>query len=254
MLGFIALIKLATIPRMSGGAPLRSWGTRPTFNYGFINRRRLVISFPIATNVKEELPAIASAENPLRAGMRLEPTAPPCAMVIFGASGDLTRRKLLPALYRLAQQRSFPASLRSWARPPTTQRRRIPCGDEGGNRGVWTDDSLDENAWQSFAKRIFYLQGDFTDAALYQTLRTKLEEIDKEFDTEGNRIFYLATAPDNFGLIAKQLDEAGIARPRSNKATGKANAGVKRSGSAKKPWTRIIVRSRLAGTWKARAR
>src|SRR5258705_6034771 len=91
---------------MSGGAWLLG---RPTFNYGFNNRRRLVISFPIATNVKEELPAILSAENPLRAGMRLEPTAPPCAMVIFGASGDLTRRKLLPALYRLAQQRLVPS-------------------------------------------------------------------------------------------------------------------------------------------------
>src|SRR5439155_8925506 len=71
------------------------------------------------------------------------------------------------------------------------------------------------------------------DAELYQKLKTKLEEIDNEFDTQGNRIFYLATAPDYFGVIAKQLGEAGIARP-------KAQTGSK-SGTKRKPWTRIIV-------------
>ena len=163
-------------------------------------------------------------------------------MVIFGASGDLTRRKLLPALYRLAQQRLVPSefAILGTARHPQSDDefralRKAAIAEFGD------DDSLDENAWQSFAKRIFYLGGDFTDAALYQKLKTKLEEIDKEYDTEGNRIFYLATAPDNFGLIAKQLGEAGIARPRSNKATGKANASGKRGASTKKPWTRIIV-------------
>jgi glucose-6-phosphate 1-dehydrogenase len=174
--------------------------------------------------------------------MRLEPTAPPCAMVIFGASGDLTRRKLLPALYRLAQQRLVPSefAILGTARHPQSDD-EFRAAMKAAVAEFGPDDSLDENAWQSFAKRIFYLKGDFTDAALYQKLKTKLEEIDKEYDTEGNRIFYLATAPDNFGPIAKQLDEAGIGRPRSNKPTGKANAGVKRSASAKKPWTRIIV-------------
>ena len=85
------------------------------------------------------------------------------------------------------------------------------------------DDALDESTWQSFAKRLFYIAGDLSDAELYQKLKTRLDEIDRECDTQGNRIFYLATAPDFFGSIARQLGEAGIAKPK------------------KKAWTRIIV-------------
>jgi glucose-6-phosphate 1-dehydrogenase len=172
-----------------------------------------------------------SSENPLRAGMRLEPTAPPCCVVIFGATGDLTRRKLLPALYRLVQQRLVPSefAILGTARQPHTddefrelmKAAMTEFGDE---------ETLDENAWQSFAKRIFYIGGDFNDAALFQQLKTKLEELDKEFDAAGNRIFYLATAPDYFAVVAKQLGEAGIAKPGKTSRTTRT-----------KPWTRIIV-------------
>jgi len=162
--------------------------------------------------------------------MRLAPTAPPCAVVIFGATGDLTRRKLLPALYRLSQQGLVPNEFAILCTA------RQPLGDEEFRAHMKAaitefgpDDSVDESSWQSFAKRIFYLPGDFSEAELYGKLKSKLEEVDKEFHTEGNRIFYLATAPDFFGVIAKQLGDAGIARP-------KAAAKTK-----KKSWTRIIV-------------
>jgi glucose-6-phosphate 1-dehydrogenase len=167
--------------------------------------------------------------------MRLEPAAPPCLVVIFGATGDLTRRKLLPALYRLAQQglvKSEFAILGTGRQPLSEDEFRAAMKAAVVEFGP--DDSLDENAWESFAKRIFYISGDFNDAELYQKLKTKLEELDKEFDTEGNRIFYLATAPDYFGVIAKHLGEAGIARPRSGRAKGT-------TANAKKAWTRIIV-------------
>jgi glucose-6-phosphate 1-dehydrogenase len=163
--------------------------------------------------------------------MRLEPTAPPCCVVIFGATGDLTRRKLLPALFRLVQQRLVPSefAILGTARQPHTddEFRELmkAAATEFGD-----EEALDENAWQSFAKRIFYIGGDFNDAALFQQLKTKLEELDKEFDTAGNRIFYLATAPDYFAVVARQLGEAGIAKP------GKATRSAKT-----KPWTRIIV-------------
>jgi glucose-6-phosphate 1-dehydrogenase len=162
--------------------------------------------------------------NPLRAGMRLEPTAPPCAIVIFGATGDLTRRKLLPALFRLAQQRLIPGefAILGTARQPLSDE-EFRALMKAALTEFGADDSLDESEWQSFAKRIFYIAGDLSDAQLYQELRIKLEEIDKEFDTQGNRIFYLATAPDYFGVIAKQLGEAKLAKPR------------------KGSWTRIIV-------------
>ncbi len=166
--------------------------------------------------------------------MRLEPSAPPCVLVIFGATGDLARRKLLPALYRLSQQRIVPGEFAILATA------RHPHSDEEFRALMkaaiiefGTEDSLDESTWQSLAKRIFYIAGDFSEADLYQKLKTKLTEIDGEFDTQGNRIFYLATAPDFFGVIAKNLGEASIARP-------KAQTGSK-PGRKKKPWTRIIV-------------
>ncbi|MEP6569180.1 MAG: glucose-6-phosphate dehydrogenase [Acidobacteriota bacterium] len=168
--------------------------------------------------------------------MRLEPTAPPSVIVIFGASGDLTRRKLLPALYRLAQQRLVPSefAILGTARQPMSED-EFRTAMKAAITEFGPDDALDETEWQSFAKRIFYVGGDFNDAALYAQLKIKLEEIDKEYDTEGNRIFYLATAPDYFGVIAKQLGAAGIARPV--KPAGKAT----KNAAAKKSWTRIIV-------------
>ncbi len=178
--------------------------------------------------------------------MRLEATAPPCAMVIFGATGDLTRRKLLPALYRLAQQRLLTSEFAILGAA------RQPLSDDEFRALMKTavtefgrEDSLDESEWQSFAKRIFYIAGDFNAAELYQKLKTKLEEVDREFDTQGNRIFYLATAPDFFGVIAKQLGDAGIARARITTTTTAKGAKQpqKAAGTAasKKPWTRIIV-------------
>jgi glucose-6-phosphate 1-dehydrogenase len=168
--------------------------------------------------------------------MRIEPTAPPCAVVIFGATGDLTRRKLLPALYRLTQQRLVPNEF------AIVGASRQPLSDDDFRSQMKAavaefgpDDSLDETTWQSFAKRIFYIAGDFNDAALYAKAKTKLDEVDSEFDTQGNRIFYLATAPDFFGLIAQQLGEAGIARPGTGAQTGSS------AGTQRKSWTRIIV-------------
>jgi glucose-6-phosphate 1-dehydrogenase len=167
--------------------------------------------------------------------MRIEPTAPPCCVVIFGASGDLTRRKLLPALYRLAQQRLVPSEFAILGTA-----RQAHSDDEfretmkAAVAEFGHEEALDETAWQSFAQRIFYVAGDFSEAGLYQELKNKLEQIEKEYDTGGNRIFYLATAPDYFAVVAKQLGAAGIARlPRTAKAT--------KSQATRKSWTRIIV-------------
>jgi glucose-6-phosphate 1-dehydrogenase len=155
--------------------------------------------------------------------MRLELAAPPCAVVIFGATGDLTRRKLLPALYRLTQQRLIPnefAILGSARHQQTDDEFRASMH---AALTEFADESLDESTWQSFAKHIFYQHGDFTEAEIYQKLKSKLEQIDNEFQTQGNRLLYLATAPEFFGVIAEQLGAAKLARPR------------------KGSWTRIIV-------------
>ena len=156
--------------------------------------------------------------------MRLEATAPPCVVVIFGATGDLTRRKLLPALFRLNQQRLIPNefAVLGTARQSMSDDEFRELGKQALTE-FGSEDTLDESAWESFAKRIFYVGGEFAELETYQNLKTRLEAIDNEFQTQGNRIFYLATLPDFFGLIAKQLGEAKLARPK------------------KGSWTRIIV-------------
>ena len=163
-------------------------------------------------------------DNPLRAGMRIEHTAPPCAVVIFGASGDLTKRKLIPALYRLTQQRLIPSGFAvvGVARQQISddefrKEMRAAVGEHEDTEEV------DETVWQSFAAGLSYVQGDFSEPETYKSLGPTLARIEEERGTAGNRIFYLATAPDFFGVIAKQLGTSGLARPEG---TG---------------WTRIIV-------------
>lgn len=165
----------------------------------------------------------AANDNPLRAGMRIEHAAPPCAIVIFGATGDLTKRKLLPALYRLSVERLLPAEFAviGVAREQKsdeefrTQMRTAVSEQE--------EEELDEAVWQSFAPGLFYVPGDFSEPATFKQLGEALTRLEAERLTAGNRIYYLATAPDFFGLIAKQLGAAGMARPESQ------------------AWTRIII-------------
>lgn len=168
--------------------------------------------------------AATLTENPLRAGMRLERSAEPCVVVIFGASGDLTKRKLVPALYSLAQQKLLPAefAIVGISRPFMSDeefraRMKEAVGQYGQERGV------DEAAWESFAGSLFYMPGEFDDAEAFVRLRERLEQLDSERGTGGNRLFYLSTAPSFFGLIAGQLGGAGLAQARG------------------KTWTRIIV-------------
>jgi glucose-6-phosphate 1-dehydrogenase len=152
--------------------------------------------------------------NPLRAGMRLEPAAEPCIVVIFGATGDLTKRKLLPALYRLAQQQLIPPEF------AIVGTARQPLGDDDYRAlmreavsAFGDDDPVDETSWNSFADCVFYVPGEFKDPETYARLKSRLEEIDEQRKTQRNRIFYLATAPEFFGPVAAQLGLAGMARP-----------------------------------------
>jgi len=165
----------------------------------------------------------SESDNPLRAGMRIEPTAPPCTVVIFGASGDLTKRKLLPALYRLAQQRLIPAEFAIVG----LARQEMSDDEFRSQMRAAVDEheetELDEAVWRSFAAGLFYVAGDFAAGQSFQDLREKLEQVEAERGTSGNRVYYLATAPDFFGVITKQLGDAGLAKP------------------ANEAWTRIII-------------
>ncbi len=162
------------------------------------------------------------AENPLRAGMRLERTADPCAIVIFGATGDLTRRKLMPALLRLSQQRLIPAEF-----AVIGVSRQTLTDDEFRSMmreavlAFGDNEEFDESSWSSFAKGLFYVSGVFDSEETYQALTRRLSEVEETRRTQGNRIFYLATAPEFFGVIAKQLGAFNLSQSPG--------------------WTRIIV-------------
>jgi glucose-6-phosphate 1-dehydrogenase len=157
--------------------------------------------------------------------MQNEVTADPCVVVIFGASGDLTKRKLLPALYRLMKQRLIPsefAVLGTARQVMGDDDFRAAMRDALGTFGG--EEKLDDTVWESFARGIYYLPGEFGDPATYTKLKEKLEAIDAERGTRGNRIFYCSTAPQFFEVIAEQLGAAGMAEPTND-------------GS----WVRIIV-------------
>ncbi len=134
--------------------------------------------------------------------------AGPCAMVLFGAAGDLTKRKLVPALFNLAKAKLLPnefavvgvsvddLSLEQFRSQVTGF---LPSADRGNQ------------AWEWFAQRLYYERGDFGAADTYSTLATRLKELDQERHTQGNYLFYLATAPKFFAPIVQQLGAAGLA-------------------------------------------
>lgn len=147
-------------------------------------------------------------ENPLRVGLRQERTPEPLIIVIFGASGDLTQRKLVPALYHLRQQRRLPPELtivgvarREWSHDYFREQMR-----EGIEQ--FSDGIGQEELWQDFAQGLFYCSGNIDDPQGYQKLKEFLSELDGKRGTLGNRVFYLAVAPKFFAEAIRQLGGA----------------------------------------------
>jgi glucose-6-phosphate 1-dehydrogenase len=142
--------------------------------------------------------------------LRLPRVPEPNAMVIFGASGDLTARKLVPALYDLAAQRRLPMEFAVVG----VSRTRM-SHDEFRNK---LRSALDqhrpchviEDVWDAFSRGIFYLPGDSTKPETYRELKGFLKELDGAWRTGGNRIFYLSSSPSLFATVAEKLGEAGM--------------------------------------------
>ncbi len=134
----------------------------------------------------------------------------PCTMVIFGATGDLTRRKLIPALYNLAKENllSREFAIIGVARNELTseQFRDNLSKDMPEFLGC----PLDNDLWEWFLKRITYMQGEFNDPQVYARLQTELQRTEKDHMTHGNLFYYLAVAPAFFGEIATQLGAANM--------------------------------------------
>jgi glucose-6-phosphate 1-dehydrogenase len=144
-----------------------------------------------------------------RLGDRRKPLEP-CTIVIFGASGDLTARKLIPALYHLCKEQQMPADFRivGFARRNKTD-------------AAWRDElrqaldkfsrtkPVDEAVWQQFSQHLSYCQGDLLDSAAYQLLATKLATFPNDALCR-NVLFYLATSPSQFAAVVERLHQAGL--------------------------------------------
>ena len=143
---------------------------------------------------------------------RQPPPPPPGTLVIFGASGDLTKRKLVPALYYLEQAQLLPKGFAVIGLASTE------LSSEAFRHKLETDlpefleEPLDPEVWSRLEGRMYYIAGGFDDPASYEKLRAQLAEVDARHATAGNAVFYLATPPDFFGRIADRLGDAGLTR------------------------------------------
>jgi glucose-6-phosphate 1-dehydrogenase len=163
----------------------------------------------------------------------------PAVVVIFGASGDLTRRKLMPAFYTLACEGHL---------HPDTH-------IIGVARSAFSDESFRERVyegvvdyarlqpgictlWDGVADRYTYLQGGYDDEETYTRLRERLNELDAEKGTQGNRLFYLATPPMLYPVIIEQLGEAGLGGRREELVTPDPHKPEQQTDA---PWMRIII-------------
>ncbi|MGA9882443.1 MAG: glucose-6-phosphate dehydrogenase [Candidatus Acidiferrales bacterium] len=153
-----------------------------------------------------------------------EAPSDPCAIVMFGASGDLAKRKLLPALYDLAVHSCLAPRFRllGFARTEMNDEAfqkesteflpdKAPSGDT-------------ESARRDFLQHLHYINGNYDELESYQRLAKRLEDLDREADLGGNRLFYLATPPSVYPRIVEQLGRSGLAKPKDDKS-----------------WVRIIV-------------
>jgi len=143
--------------------------------------------------------------------------APPCAMVIFGAAGDLTKRLVVPALYNLVNARRLPNGFQlvgvdQAARTAAEWRAGLTAtmNEFVGHDGEFQADHIDPDAWQWLTERMTYLQGDLMDPATYRRLGEHLAGLDKTAGTAGNHLFYLAVADRFFSVAVAGLGTAGL--------------------------------------------
>lgn len=135
----------------------------------------------------------------------------PCVMAVFGGTGDLTHRKLVPAIYNLAHQGQLPRSFafvgvgrRDMTTPDYVSALRASAEK-------YSRSPVDGAVWSRLAGDMHYFRLDFTDGASYKGLKAFLNDIDRKKGTRGNRLFYLSTAPEYFEAIALSLKENGMA-------------------------------------------
>jgi glucose-6-phosphate 1-dehydrogenase len=162
--------------------------------------------------------------NPLREALPRSRVPDPCAIVLFGATGDLAHRKLVPALFQLARGGNLPSesAIVGFARRDWADADLRAQYEKTLSKGAGADF---REVWSQFANRILFSPGTFDDPASYHKLKETLDRADKTLGTQGNRVYYLAVAPEFFATIIKRLGEAGLIYP----------------GHQEHPWSRVVV-------------
>jgi glucose-6-phosphate 1-dehydrogenase len=172
--------------------------------------------------------SVVAAEKVPGTPLFREPKVDPCAIVIFGVTGDLSKRKLVPALYNLIADGALPDRFavvgvsRSDASPEPLREHLRGTTAQFGRRK-----SVDPEAWKKFARAFDLVHGQPDDPATFVALGEKLSAIDRERGTLGNRIFYLATPPDAFAPILANLRKSGLLYPCDPERPT--------------PWSRVVI-------------
>ncbi len=153
--------------------------------------------------------------NLLQDPLRFDRHVPPCAIVIFGASGDLSKRKLLPSLYRLFYERRISQSF------AVVGSSRTPMSDDQFREKMkesvskfLEDAPFDQDVWKSFAQCLFYVAGDMSNPESYEAIRKKLDEVEQSHQTAGNVLFYLSTQPSFYAEAVKALGAHQLTKGR----------------------------------------
>ena len=164
-------------------------------------------------------------DDTARSGSLYGGTADPCAVVLFGASGDLAKRKVLPAMFDLATHNSLGEryAIVGFARTAMSDENFRSATTEAA-KTMSEIGPIDPKQWNAFASCMYYQPGDYADPQAFQQLAKKLEQLDAEKKLGGNRLFYLSTPPEVYPHIVEQLGRAGLAR-----------------ASSPKSWVRIII-------------
>lgn len=165
--------------------------------------------------------------NPLKEGIRMEEAAEPCAVVILGANGDLTKRKLIPALYALDVEGQLPSGfcIIGMSRTKITDEEFRAAMHEGVKE-FGGDIELEEKAWERFASAMYYLPGNIKEKGAFDELAKVLKDLEQKHGTRGNTIFYMSTAPTLYEASVDRIAESGLAKSHpGNRA----------------PWPRVVV-------------
>ncbi|MEO7837428.1 MAG: glucose-6-phosphate dehydrogenase [Acidimicrobiales bacterium] len=153
-----------------------------------------------------------TVDNPLLEGLEAQRRAPPCVLVVFGASGDLASRKLGPALEALAANRQLPLAF------SVVGVARTEMSDDDFRQRMLEVVKKPSSAWERLVGGFRYVSGDYTSLDTFEKLKQVLDEVDEERGTAGNRVYYLATVPEVFAGVASSLGQQGLSQPAREEA------------------------------------